>query len=71
MIVGKMLSKLPQLWLVGLDRREVAQCDSVSSSVQRVQEGRCLEKMAVKLSSAPYDCSFFLDSLCSLQKLGS
>lgn len=70
MIVGKMLLKLPQLWLVGLDRREVAQCDSVSSSVQRVQEGRCLE-IAVKLSSAPYDCSFFLDSLCSLQKLGS
>lgn len=47
MIVGKMLLKLPQLWLVGLDRREVAQCDSVSSSVQRVQEGRCLE-IAVK-----------------------
>lgn len=40
-------------------QREVAQCLSVSSSVQRVHEGKCLEKVAGKLLSAPYDCSFF------------
>lgn len=34
-------------------------CDSVSSSVQRVPEERCPEKLAVKLLSTPYDCSFF------------
>lgn len=34
-------------------------CHSVSSSIQRVQKGKCLEKMVVKLSSAPHDGSFF------------
>lgn len=36
-------------------QREVAQCLTVSAAAFR----RCLEKVAVKLLSTPYDCSFF------------
>lgn len=43
-------------------------CDVTASAAAF---GRCLEKVSVKSLSTNYDCSFFLDSLCSLQKLGS